>query len=101
MAKKRKKDFYDDGRVIAPMGDVRNPHPFTLLPPRLWDERRTRKASADDQTFVAQAEREPLSKRELRIIASSVLWANLSVAAVIVVIFAVLFLFCRYCWLRY
>ena len=100
MTKKRKKVFYDDGRVIAPMGGVQNPHPLTLLPPRFPDAQRARRAAADGQKFVAQGERGSLSKRELRIIASSVLWANLSVAAVIIVIFAALFLFCRYCWLK-
>ena len=96
-------DFYDDGRVIAPMGDLQRPNTFSLLPPRTIEKRRIREKAAvySTQKYVATHDAaDRLTKKELRSVAGAIGLAYLSAGLVFVAIFLGILLFCQYVWFR-
>ena len=94
--------MWDDGRVIAPMGDVYSPHSLSLLPPRITQKHREREkaAQATAQKYVAMGENAPMSKKEQRIVVRAMTLAYMSAFLLIAGGFAAILLLCQYVWFK-
>ena len=97
---KKKKAFFDDGRVIAPMGDVQRSQLFRILPRRVLDKRREREKAVDAQNYLLVNEKEPLSKREARIASRAMMLAYLAALLLVLGAFALVLLLCQFVWFQ-
>lgn len=97
--KKRKSDFFDDGRVIAPMGGVYRSAPLSFRSQRASEKREERR-KAEEAKFKTRQARNPLNKKEQRMIARSLLSVYLIATLIIFGIFALLMFILQRFWFR-
>jgi len=100
--KKHKAEYWDDGRVIAPMDGVQRMNPFAILPPSVARKRKEREdaALATARKYVEAGDSVPLSKKEQRTIRRAMMLAYLSVGLIIMGGFAAFLLLCQFVWFK-